>query len=460
MAKPSVQTRFVLDAMAAERVKAAENWERALDSLENMNQRLGKFAKVQRQLVEQSEVAAQAAKQAAKERSVLSRQVEESGQLLARVQLESMAAETEKSRRSGSTSPSSGSSPPVQVRKGPQKGVQINPLPEMSFPKFDGANPSVWLDKCLYYFHIFKVSEAMWVQVASLHLEGIAARWFHVHKLKQRTGEWNHFSRDVLNKFGADEYPKAMRRLMGLRQTGSLDEFVRAIEEARYMVSLHNPKLGEVLFVTQFIKGLEYDLQGAVQSQMPTTLDGAVLIAKMQDELNDQYKGRSTRSVFQSRSSSTAVKAKVISGTTDKGCMKVRGLLKNKVTLLLSIHSGSPTCFINKNLVARARLSAVSCPPARFTLANGESLTSDLLVPQLAWCANGHTFHTDMRVLDLGPYDAILGYDWLKSHSPMECDWANKVLVFHDAGVEVTLKGDDDNIKKEVQEVSTICHKC
>jgi hypothetical protein len=71
-----------------------------LDSLENMNQRLGKFDKVQRQLVEQSEVAAHAAKQAVKERSVLSRQVEESGRLLARLQLESMAAETKKSRRS------------------------------------------------------------------------------------------------------------------------------------------------------------------------------------------------------------------------------------------------------------------------------------------------------------------------------------------------------------------------
>lgn len=230
--------------MAAKRVKVAENWERALDSLENMNQRLGKFDKVQRQLVEQSEVAAQAAKQAAKERSVLSRQVEESGRLLARLQLESMAAETEKSRRSGSTSPSSGSSPPVQVRKGPQKGVQLNPLPGMSFPKFDDADPRVWLDKCLDYFHIFKVSEAMWVQVASLHLEGFVAYWFHVHKLKQRTDEWNHFAQAVLNKFGADEYPKAMRRLMGLRQTGSLDEFVRTFEEAQYMVSLHNPEVG------------------------------------------------------------------------------------------------------------------------------------------------------------------------------------------------------------------------
>lgn len=34
-----------------------------------------------------------------------------------------------------------------------------------------------------------------------------------------------------------------------------------------------------------------------------------------------------------------------------------------------------------------------------------------------------HTMVTDMQVLDLGGYDAILGYDWLKLHSPMTCHW-------------------------------------
>jgi hypothetical protein len=37
----------------------------------------------------------------------------------------------------------------------------------------------------------------------------------------------------------------------------------------------------------------------------------------------------------------------------------------------------------------------------------------------MEWWAQGHTFHTDMRVFDLTAYGAILGYDWLKSHSPM-----------------------------------------
>jgi hypothetical protein len=35
-----------------------------------------------------------------------------------------------------------------------------------------------------------------------------------------------------------------------------------------------------------------------------------------------------------------------------------------------------------------------------------------------------------MRVLDMTSYDAILGYDWLKAHSPIVCHWEHKTLEF------------------------------
>lgn len=46
-----------------------------------------------------------------------------------------------------------------------------------------------------------------------------------------------------------------------------------------------------------------------------------------------------------------------------------------------------------------------------------------------------------MLVLDMSPYDAILGYDWLKIHSPMQRDWNNKTLTFTHEGTQVTLQG-------------------
>jgi hypothetical protein len=42
-------------------------------------------------------------------------------------------------------------------------------------------------------------------------------------------------------------------------------------------------------------------------------------------------------------------------------------------------------------------------------------------------------------VLEFNTFDAILGYDWLKPHSPMTCHWANKTIEFEDVGRKVFL---------------------
>jgi hypothetical protein len=46
-----------------------------------------------------------------------------------------------------------------------------------------------------------------------------------------------------------------------------------------------------------------------------------------------------------------------------------------------------------------------------------------------------------MRVLQLGAYDAILGYDWLKAHSPVVCHWELKTVEFQEGEQHVHLQG-------------------
>lgn len=67
-------------------------------------------------------------------------------------------------------------------------------------------------------------------------------------------------------------------------------------------------------------------------------------------------------------------------------------------------------------------------------MASGETSLSNSMVQGVEWWAGGHTYKTDMGILDLGPYDAILGYGWLTNHSPMQCDWEHKLLQFKDKG--------------------------
>lgn len=48
----------------------------------------------------------------------------------------------------------------------------------------------------------------------------------------------------------------------------------------------------------------------------------------------------------------------------------------------------------------------------------------------------------------MGAYDAVLGMDWLKCHSPMTCDWEGKALQFAHGDTIISLQG--------VQPVSTM----
>jgi hypothetical protein len=46
-----------------------------------------------------------------------------------------------------------------------------------------------------------------------------------------------------------------------------------------------------------------------------------------------------------------------------------------------------------------------------------------------------------MIILDMSPYDAILGYDLLQKNSPVQFDWNKKTIQFSLHGKTMKLKG-------------------
>lgn len=140
-----------------------------------------------------------------------------------------------------------------------------------------------------------------------------------------------------------------------------------------------------------------------------------------------------------------------LSGAVYEECMVVRALIGNQVMVIL-VNSGSSTSFISKRMVDKLNIPVTNYVATTIKVANGEAMTSDKMVKSLEWWANGHSFKTD---IDLGAYDAILGYDWLELHSPMECDWEIRVIKFIDDGEHVQLLGNCGQCG-EVVEVSNL----
>lgn len=140
------------------------------------------------------------------------------------------------------------------------------------------------------YFTIYKIPESIWVSSAAMHLEFSGAQWWKCYKLQHGMVGWQGFVAAVTRKFGANAYPRALRRLMSLRQTDSLDSHISEFEKVRYGVVVHNPKFDEIFFVTQFARGLKLEIQNVVQVQVPTTVDRAILLAQIQPEVLDRNK--------------------------------------------------------------------------------------------------------------------------------------------------------------------------
>jgi hypothetical protein len=38
-----------------------------------------------------------------------------------------------------------------------------SPIPKMPFPKFDGTNPRIWIDKAVNYFTTYNIPKVLWV---------------------------------------------------------------------------------------------------------------------------------------------------------------------------------------------------------------------------------------------------------------------------------------------------------
>lgn len=89
---------------------------------------------------------------------------------------------------------------------------------------------------------------------------------------------------------------------------------------------------------------------------------------------------------------------------------------------LILVDFGGSTSLINQHL-ANCIDDVQSLPrECRVRIANNGELICSFVVPQCVWCSQGHEFTTEMKMLALGTYGAILGMDWLETHNPMTVD--------------------------------------
>lgn len=162
----------------------------------------------------------------------------------------------------------------------------------MTFPRFEGEEPRIWKDKCLDYFSLFELPRSLWATMSSLGMDGRASKWLQIYKQKYGISDWDTFIQAVEKKFGDNDYREALTMLLELQQIDTLDTYISAFEDLQYKLMMHNTGFDDLFFVTQFIKGLKLDIACVVQSHIPETMERAILLAKIQQQVLDKNKGK------------------------------------------------------------------------------------------------------------------------------------------------------------------------
>lgn len=58
-----------------------------------------------------------------------------------------------------------------------------NWMPKMDFPRFDGTNARIWIDKCHTFFTIYTIPDGFKVAAASMYMIDNAAHWYQAYKM-------------------------------------------------------------------------------------------------------------------------------------------------------------------------------------------------------------------------------------------------------------------------------------
>jgi hypothetical protein len=158
-------------------------------------------------------------------------------------------------------------------------------LPKIDFPKFDGDHPQVWREKCEKYFTMYSVPTHVWVPFASINFRGTAELWLQAYEAQHTIGSWAELCVAVEQKFGRDLHHNYMRELLTIKQTSDVLEYAGRFEQAKHRVLVHNRDMGDVFFVQKFIDGLKHTISSAIVLHKPRTVDAALSLALMQEEL-------------------------------------------------------------------------------------------------------------------------------------------------------------------------------
>ena len=108
---------------------------------------------------------------------------------------------------------------------------------------------------------------------------------------------------------------------------------------------------------------------------------------------------------------------------------------------MVLIDNGSTHSFLNEATTKELRCKLTHTTPLSVTVANGHKMFSHCKCLDFTWMMQEYEFKVDLRVLELGGYDIVLGVDWMRTISPLTFDFNKLEVTAEMGGKKLTLVG-------------------
>ena len=107
---------------------------------------------------------------------------------------------------------------------------------------------------------------------------------------------------------------------------------------------------------------------------------------------------------------------------------------------IILIDSGSTHNFLDEGTARRLKCPLMGTPALSVIVANGNPVISNSACLGFIWEMQEEKFEaTDLRLLQLGGCDVVLGVDWIKGVSPISFDFNRMEVSFEKRGRRMTL---------------------
>ncbi|KAJ4775101.1 polyprotein [Rhynchospora pubera] len=107
--------------------------------------------------------------------------------------------------------------------------------------------------------------------------------------------------------------------------------------------------------------------------------------------------------------------------------IKIKGEVHGFPIIAL-VDSGSTHSFISPKVIQKIGIIPEHITPMSITVANGAKMQCKLECKDLKWKLQDQEFQFNLKVMDMGVYEMLLGGDWMRSVGPVLLDFKNLTL--------------------------------